>query len=304
MHSRVDLPEHLLALAVRQQGILHHTQLTELPPGSIRRLRGGWVSLTNGLFCLQEPTWFSAAWAGLLRGGSGAVIGGAAAAHLLGLQQRAPTNITVWVPTTSKPRLVVGPWTVVFRRGERRGIGSPTRTLVEDTTLDSASEMDEDSLVATLARALTERRTTPGRLLALLSSRERVRHRPVIEDLCGVAGQGIESVLEWRYLERVERPHRLPAPERQAGLRAGTRVDGLYREFGLAIELDGRAFHDASKDMVRDNRHVLQHGVDTVRYGWHAVTSEPCAVAAQVAQALTARGWRGDLRRCPECSVV
>ncbi|MEO7589210.1 MAG: hypothetical protein ABIS84_14425 [Arachnia sp.] len=166
------------------------------------------------------------------------------------------------------------------------------------------AELDEDSLVATLARALTERRTTPGRLLALLSSRQRIRHRSVIEDLCGVAGQGIESVLEWRYLERVEQRHRLPKPERQASLGDRARIDGIYREFNLAIELDGRSFHDAPKDMVRDNRHVLQHGVDTLRYGWHAVTSDPCAVAAQVARALTARGWRGGLRRCPECPVV
>ena len=301
MRTRIDMPEHLLALGAEQSGVLTTTQLAGLPPGTVRRLRHEWVVLGNGLFCLQEPTWFSAAWAGHLRGGKAAVLGGAAALHLHGLLLSTPRIITVWVPTTSKPHLTIGDWTVVFRRGERRGMGHPARTNIEDTILDSAAELDEDSTVAVIARALTTRRTIPTRLLDALSRRERLRHRCVIADMCGAAGQGIESVLEWRYRERVEQRHRLPALERQVLLGHQARLDGLYREFSLAVELDGRQFHDASKDMLRDNRHVLLHGVDTLRYGWQAVTAQPCLVAAQVLQALTARGWNGASRRCRDC---
>ena len=117
-------------------------------------------------------------------------------------------------------------------------------------------------------------------------------------------GYGIESVLERRYLDRVERRHRLPALERQARLDGRARIDGLYRELGLAVELDGPQFHDATMDMSRDNRHVLHSSVDTLRYGWQAVTTQPCAVAAQVAQALTTRGWSGHMRSCPECPAA
>lgn len=152
--------------------------------------------------------------------------------HLLGLQQHAANNTTIWVPTTSKPRLFIADWTIRFRRGNRRGMGSPLRTNVEDTVLDSAAELDEDSLVAIASRALSERRTTAARLLAALSSRERLRHRYVIQDMCGAMGHGIESVLEWRYAERVERRHRLPPLERQAGLGGRERLDGLYRSLG------------------------------------------------------------------------
>lgn len=304
MHTRGSLPATLLALADHQSGVLHHTQLTELSTGTLRRLRDEWVVLGNGLFCIRGPDWSSAAWAGLLRAGPGSVLGGAAASHLHGFLNDAPTNLTVWVPGTSKPSLAVENWTVVFRRASRRGMGSPLRTRVEDTILDSAAELDENSVVAVVSRALSERRTTPSRLLTALSLRKRLRHRFVIEELCGVAGQGIESVLEWRYAERVERRHRLPMLERQARLGGRERIDGLYREFGLAVELDGRQFHDAGKDMGRDNRHVLQSRVDTLRYGWHAVTGEPCVVAAQIEQALKTRGWDGDLRRCPDCPAV
>lgn len=301
MYTRVGLPAHLLALADHQSGVLHHTQLTELSTGTLRRLRAEWLVLGNGLFCLQTPTWSSAAWAGVLRAGTGSVLGGAAAAHIHGFLNSAPTNITVWVPGTSKPALSVEKWTVTFRRARRRGLGSPLRTQVESTILDSAAELDEDSFVATTSRALSERRTTPSRLLAALHSRQRVRHRSIIEEMCGAMGEGIESVLEWRYAERVERRHGLPALERQARLGGRERLDGLYREYGLAIELDGRQFHDAAKDMSRDNRHVLVHSVETLRYGWFAVTAESCLVAAQVAQALNTRGWGGRIRRCPDC---
>ena len=219
----------------------------------------------------------------------------------MGLQQDAPNNIAIWVPTASIPRLVVHEWTILFRRGNRRGMGAPPRTNVEDAVLDSTAELEENAIVAIVSRALCERRTTPPRLLAALSFRKRLRHRSVVEELCRVAGKGIESVLEWRYAERVERRHHLPTLERQARLDGRERLDGLYRDFGLGVELDGRQFHDAAKDMSRDNRHVLQSGVTTLRYGWHAVTEEPCVVAAQGARALNMRGWRGYLRPCRDC---
>ena len=301
MRSRVEMPAAVSALAELQAGVLTTAQLNQLSLGSFRRLRSDWRRLSRGLWCVTEPTWSSATWAGLLRAGPDSAIGGAAALHLLGLQQSAPSNITIWVPTTSTPRLVIEEWTVLFRRGNRRALGRPSRTNVEDAVLDSAAELDEDSFVAITSRALSERRTTSSRLLAALSFRERLRHRSVLQELCGAMGDGIESVLEWRYAERVERRHRLPALERQVLLDGRARIDGLYRDFGLAVELDGRQFHDAAKDMSRDNRHVLEHAVTTLRYGWHAVTAEPCLVAVQVAQALKTRGWDGHLRSCPEC---
>lgn len=303
MRTRVEMPGHLLAVAASQAGVLSTNQLDPIPLGSLRRVRADWVRLSRGLWCVTTPTWESMAWAGLLRGGDGATLGGTAAAHVDGLHAKAPTTITVWVPPSASIRAMAwGTWTVQFRRGVKKAIGCPPRTRIEETLLDSALEMDADSIVAVVSRALAERRSTPSRILEALSLRRRLPHRSTLEDLCGVAGQGIESVLEWRYVHRVERRHRLPALERQARLGGRERLDGLYREFGLAVELDGRQFHDVSKDMARDNRHVLLHGVETLRYDWQAVSSDPCGVAAEVAAALASRGWRGQWRRCPECS--
>ena len=51
----------------------------------------------------------------------------------------------------------------------------------------------------------------------------------------GEAGDGILSVLEYRYVHRVEGPHGLPAARRQVRIRQRTGnkyLDNLYQEFG------------------------------------------------------------------------
>ena len=56
------------------------------------------------------------------------------------------------------------------------------------------------------------------------------------------------SLLEYRYVHRVERPHGLPAARRQARIRqrTGNRyLDNLYEGYGVCSELDGTAAHPA-----------------------------------------------------------
>lgn len=94
----------------------------------------------------------------------------------------------------------------------------------------------------------------------------------------------------------VERPHGLPRATRQALSKAGARtryLDNLYREFGVAVELDGQAAHPAEtrwRDIHRDNASAAA-GIVTLRYGWADVTINPCRVAAEIAHALRQRGW-------------
>jgi hypothetical protein len=117
------------------------------------------------------------------------------------------------------------------------------------------------------------------------------------------AREGAQSLLEFRYLSRVERPHGLPAGTRQYPVRRGGRrqyQDVLYEAFGVVVELDGRAAHPAEfrlRDARRDNANVAA-GQVTLRYTWADVTGRPCDVAAEVGVALMRRGWRGTHRRC------
>lgn len=166
-----------------------------------------------------------------------------------------------------------------------------------------ASRTTEDAAVAAVARALAQGRTTPERILRQLGARRRTRHSSVLTELCGEAARGIESALEWRFAHVMLR-HGLPQGERQA-VRGRTRIDVLHHDHEVVIELDGVRDHaDWSKDMLRDNARLIESGAMTLRYGWNAVTGDPCLVAAQVGAALRLRGWPGTLRRCPRCTVT
>lgn len=165
----------------------------------------------------------------------------------------------------------------------------------------SAASLD-DALGWAL-RACGSRQTTPDRLAAVLARAARVRWRAELSAALGLAADGVHSLLEFRYVNRVERPHGLPAARRQRSVvRAGQRQyqDVTYQEYGLVVELDGQVAHPAEsrwRDVRRDNANTAV-GQGTLRYGWADVTERPCFVAGQVAATLAARGWTGVLRRC------
>jgi hypothetical protein len=113
----------------------------------------------------------------------------------------------------------------------------------------------------------------------------------------------MHSILEYRFVNRVERPHGLPAGTRQRLARRGRRTqysDVAYEEYATLVELDGRAAHPESSrdlDTRRDNANAAD-GWITLRYGWIEVSGHSCEVAAQLALTLRRRGWPGTLRRC------
>ena len=302
MHPRQYLSPTLGALAARQEGVLTTAQLIDagLTRAVVRRMARDWVNPTDGLHLTAGATWLAAARAGLLRGGREAVLGEDAAAHLHDAVRDAPSRIAVWTEAR-RDGFTVGQWSVVYRRGTRKGMGSPPRTSVETSLIDLARVSSEDATVAAVARALAQGRTLPARILTALSLRQRTRHSRVIRELCGYAGHGIESALEWRFQTQVLLPHGLPMPEKQVPTVVG-RGDALYRDARLAVALAGMRDHtEWSKDMARDNERLIAEDTATLRYGWQAVTLDACAVAAQLSGALGARGWEGQRLDCPQC---
>jgi very-short-patch-repair endonuclease len=192
----------------------------------------------------------------------------------------------------------------------RHPVLTPPRTRIEETTLDLAgASKDVDDAVAWLARACGARLTTPDRLRMALVARARMRWREaVMAALDDIAG-GAHSVLELRYVSRVERPHGLPRAQRQVRIIRGHRTqykDTLYTEFGVGVETDGAVAHPLEarwRDHHRDNA-AAADGIITLRYSWADVTQRPCHVAGEVAAVLRQRGWSGTPRPCsPACPL-
>ena len=137
-----------------------------------------------------------------------------------------------------------------------------------------------------------------------------MRWRGEIAVALGDADDGVLSVLEYRYVHRVERPHGLPAARRQARIRqrTGNRyLDNLYEDYGVCVELDGTAAHPADeqwRDKRRDNANAVQ-GIVTLRFGLPELGDRRCEAAADVAAVLRKHAWPGSPRPCagPACSL-
>lgn len=295
-----------------QDGVLSLEQALGhgLGRNSVQRLvgEGRWHRLAPGvLLASAAPAAFPAlCWAGVLLGGDGARIGGAAAAHLHGWLDQPPDQIDVWSP--QQVRLGQQLWR--FRRDRpgthvRGSTGAPPRLCVEDAVIDHTNGLDREDVPAVVLAAVQTRRTTAERLLREVHRRPRLRHRRLLMNLLAEVADGVHSPLERVYLHEVERAHGLPSGRRQLRGAGGRHRDVGYPEYGLVVELDGR-FHEGAgrwRDMERDNAATLS-GERTLRYGWFDLTARPCGSARQVGHVLQLGGWSGLVTSCRRCRLL
>jgi len=261
-------------------------------------------------------------WAAVLYAGPGAVLWGPSAAEVDGLATRAAVT-TIWLSVPADLRVrrhrvtagsvvagdSVAGASIVVRRSRRhvkaaRPQLNPPRTHIDETVLDLVAQAaSAGEALAVVADACQRRLTTPRRLLRLCQDRRNLRWRAEVLPALGDVARGAHSLLELRYLREVERAHGLPAGRRQRAVRRGSArewIDVSYEEFATLVELDGRLGHEGAgtwRDMRRDNASVVA-GEAPLRYGWADVTGRPCAVAAELATVLAARGWTGRPRHC------
>ena len=103
------------------------------------------------------------------------------------------------------------------------------------------------------------------------------------------------SVLEDRF-RAVLRTAGLPRPAFNAS-RDGVRVDCVWPELGVVVELDGRRFHDTrfEQDRARDAR-LVAAGDTVLRFTWRRLHREPWACVAELASVLAVAAHRRELR--------
>jgi very-short-patch-repair endonuclease len=258
-----------------------------------------------------EPSRLATLWAAILYAGPGALLSHQTAAELWKLADSPSAAIHVTVPGNRRVRRRTG---IAIHLSARAGSAvhparNPPRTRLEETVVDLwETARDLDGAVGWVTTALGRRLTTQDKLREAMEARSRVRRRKQLAELLGPDGTGIHSVLEYRYVHNVERPHGLAGAHRQARARRGGRNeyrDQLYAEYSIAIELDGRAAHPGDtrwKDIQRDNA-AAAAGITTLRYGWLEVTTSPCRVAAEIAEVLRARGYTAARPCSDDCPV-
>jgi very-short-patch-repair endonuclease len=275
--------------------------------------RGTWRQVYRGVYLVTtEPVSTDARlWAAVLYCGRGAVLSHQTAAALHGLNVTPSATIHISVPADRKVIAVPG---MCIHRTRRPldppdGHRDPPHTPICDTLLDLIDAEDNlDAVCAWLTDAFSKDLLHAAQLAFALSERARIRWRGQLTEIVACAARGDHSVLEYRYTRDVERAHRLPEAARQVAFRKADgregRRDRLYEKYGVIIELDGNVAHPLEKswaDKDRDRAAAAQ-GKVSLRYGWAHVDAQPCVVAAEVAQVLRHRGWKGRLSPCsPQC---
>ncbi len=282
------------------------------------RLRNGrWQRLHRGVYAAfsGKPTREAALWAALLRAGPDAVLSHQTAAERHGLIDEPSPVIVITVPLSRTPGRQRIPGVIIHRsdaiQRTRHPAMLPPCTRVEDTVLDliQVAPTFEDGY-GWICRAVGRRRTTADRIRQAMDARKKMRWRRELQTALADAGEGALSLLEYRYVRRVERPHGLPTARRQVRIRhrTGNRyLDNLYEEYGVCAELDGTAAHSADeqwRDKRRDNANAAR-GIVTLRFGFADLRNRQCETAALVATVLRQRGWPGTPRPCPrpDCST-
>jgi hypothetical protein len=310
-----------------QAGVIARRQAAGvgLGPATVDALlrSGRWRPLYRGVYAAYtgEPPRESQLWAASLRAGPGSALSHHTAAELDGLTDRHSNVIHVTVghdrrigiPGSEGP----APRVVIHRSARiddiRHPARTPPRTRVEETVLDLTQlSADFDDAFSWLSRGCGRRLITPELLHEAVGRRGRVRWRDEILCALPLIADGVNSLLEYRYVRDVEQPHGLPTAKRQAKFVRETHfprsqyLDNLYEPYGLVVELDASAAHRAEdrwRDIHRDN-FFARLGIQTLRFGWTDVTRRSCAVALSVADVLCRRGWDGPLRRCgPDCAL-
>lgn len=273
---------------------------------------GRWVPMFHGVYALVsgEPTPEMWRWAALLFVRGPAVLSHGSAAAVLGLRGADTTGpVHVTVPYGSSARGCAG--IVVHRSRAFAHITQPDSdppvTTKVVTLIDlavQASDAREGMRVLTAGAAAA--RLDAAKIVECLELRKPRRYAKALLVAAKWLLEGVGSVLEAEYAEKVEAAHGLPVGRRQVRRRVEdtNRYEDVEYDLPagtLTVRLDGFIYHankrTARSDRARDNAAELE-GRARLTFGYDEVHGAACHTAHIVAQRLAQLGWDGALRAC------
>ncbi len=232
--------------------------------------------------------------AAVLACGPGAVLSHRTAGQLWGLVPRSSIWPEVTRPGKFRPRPGIVCHRTVLPLDERDVVEGLPVTSVHRTIFDLASVLGrrrqlERAMNEAEVRGLTDRLSIPD----LLERHPRARGAGTLRGLLAekVPGGITVNDFEEDFVAFLD-AHSLPWPALNAPLAARGRffkIDCLWRDHGLAIELDGRAAHGtaAAFEADRERDRILQaEGWRTARLTWRQLRDDPEAVAADLRRLL------------------
>jgi Protein of unknown function (DUF559) len=224
--------------------------------------------------------------AALFYAGEGAALSHTTAAWWWGLMEARPPIIDISAPRAARslddvrihhPRYV--------ERILHRGLPA---TPVPRTLRDVAAHLQFDDLRRVIAQAEYRRLVNLESVYRILGRGRpgAAKLRRALDAHLPELGRTL-SPLEDQFLFLCDR-YALPMPEPNAGL-LGYRIDALWRQERVAVELDGGGAHATRAAMERDRTRDLElrgAGFVVLRYTWRQVTAEPAVVASDLRRAL------------------
>jgi very-short-patch-repair endonuclease len=286
----------IVELAVRQHGLVTRQQLLRLglhPRAIDHRIRRGRLHpLHRGIYVVGRPSpsgeglWLAA----VLAGGADAALSHQSAAALWGIRPTSRARIDVTIPAgRASTRLIQFHRSSVPRDERAMKDGIPVTTVAR-TMLDLAAAIESRPLERAINEAELQQLWDEVALEQLLTRYPRRPGTRAIRKALASRAAGAtvtRSELEERFLALLAQ-EQLPRPEVNATLN-GYEVDFLWRERGVAVELDGRAVHStpAAFESDRERDRVLQAaGWRVIRLTWRHVEHSPARVAADLRRLL------------------
>jgi very-short-patch-repair endonuclease len=305
-------------LAQSQGGVISRQEALGcgVSPDVLDRLlrTGRWQKVHRGVYLItaDRPAREALLWAAVHRAGLGAALSHETAGELFELVDEPCPLIHVSIPGNRRVSPMSG--VVVHISGRLSETTHPSllppRTRLEETVLDLVEQAGTfDAALGIMCSACQRRLTTVRRLVEAMGRRAKLRWRSELTKALSEIGTGVHSVLEYRYLHKVELAHGLPVARRQAKINTGGRsryLDNLYEGYSLCVELDGLQAHPNEQrwqDIRRINA-ITENGQTVLRYGWIDVDRYSCPTTAQVATVLRRLGWKGTPHSCgPTCTL-